>query len=43
MEVHPDPPGALSDAQSQLPLSLFSQIAEQLTALHEFITKQATN
>lgn len=40
MEVHPDPTNALSDAQSQLPLSLFSKIAGQLTALYEFVSEK---
>ncbi len=43
MEVHPDPSIALSDAQSQLPLSLFSQTAAQLVALYNFISKQVAN
>ena len=37
MEVHPDPPNALSDAQSQLPLEKFSAVAGQLSALCQHI------
>lgn len=43
MEVHPDPENALSDAQSQLPLSLFSKVAGQLTTLYDFISEKVVN
>ncbi|NOX37797.1 MAG: 3-deoxy-8-phosphooctulonate synthase [Calditrichaeota bacterium] len=35
MEVHPDPPRALSDARSQLPLSQFRDVVLQLRELHQ--------
>ncbi len=34
MEVHPDPPRALSDAQSQLPLNRFRDVVMQLREIH---------
>ncbi len=37
MEVHPDPPRALSDAQTQWPLVQFESIAQELKTLYDFI------
>lgn len=39
MEVHPDPPNALSDAASQLSLAAFPQVVEQLLSVHSLIVK----
>ncbi len=40
MEVHPDPPHALSDAQTQWPLAQFETIASELVELYAFIHQQ---
>jgi 2-dehydro-3-deoxyphosphooctonate aldolase (KDO 8-P synthase) len=37
MEVHPDPPHALSDAASQLPLKNFPEVVRQLIQLYQFV------
>lgn len=37
LEVHPDPPRALSDAGSQLPLNLLQNVLEQATRLAELV------
>ncbi len=37
MEVHPDPPRALSDAQTQWPLAQFESMAQELKTLYDFI------
>lgn len=37
MEVHPDPPRALSDAASQLPLKKFRETVEQLIAVYQTV------
>jgi len=37
MEVHPNPPAALSDAKSQLPLDQFEQVLNQLLEVYELI------
>ncbi|MCB9088666.1 MAG: 3-deoxy-8-phosphooctulonate synthase [Calditrichae bacterium] len=40
MEVHPDPPRALSDARSQLALADFPAVIEQLCELYELIRQR---
>jgi 2-dehydro-3-deoxyphosphooctonate aldolase (KDO 8-P synthase) len=40
MEVHPNPEKALSDAQSQLPLGNFENVAGELAALYNFVTEK---
>jgi 2-dehydro-3-deoxyphosphooctonate aldolase (KDO 8-P synthase) len=40
MEVHPDPSSALSDAASQLPLSKFHGIVEQLLEIYQLVRNQ---
>ena len=37
MEVHPDPPNALSDAASQLPLNRFTEIVEKLLNVYDTV------
>ncbi len=37
VEVHPDPPSALSDAARQLPLSLLDGLVEQVTAIDRLV------
>ncbi|HFE63437.1 MAG TPA: 3-deoxy-8-phosphooctulonate synthase, partial [Caldithrix sp.] len=37
LEVHPDPPNALSDAASQLPLEQFPSVLEQLLKIYHTI------
>ncbi|RMF61989.1 MAG: 3-deoxy-8-phosphooctulonate synthase [Calditrichaeota bacterium] len=37
MEVHPDPPSALSDAQSQLALNLFPRVIQELVTIYQTV------
>ncbi|GAB4374692.1 MAG: 3-deoxy-8-phosphooctulonate synthase [Calditrichia bacterium] len=37
MEVHPDPPHALSDAASQLPLNRFREVIEDLLEIYQMV------
>ncbi len=39
MEVHPDPPNALSDARSQLALNLFPDVMKELVELYATVSK----
>lgn len=39
MEVHPDPPSALSDARSQLALNLFPDVIKELVELYATVSK----
>ena len=43
IEVHPDPPAALSDSKSQLALSDFRSVLDQLIQIHKVITEMRGN
>ena len=43
MEVHPDPPNALSDARSQLALNLFPNVIGELVEVYEIAQKLRKN
>jgi 3-deoxy-D-manno-octulosonic acid (KDO) 8-phosphate synthase len=43
MEVHPDPPNALSDARSQLALEKFPDVVRQILEIYELSRKISVN